>query len=158
MTNLLSILDQLGINSTRYEHPAVFTVADAEKYDRGQAAQSKNLFLRDKKGNRHFLVVLAAEKRVDLAKLGITLNVKNLSFASPDRLQQYLQLTPGSVSPFGLIHDRDKHVEVVVDQSLLKEANQGFHPNTNTATLVISTNDFIKFLNWTGNKITTVEI
>ncbi len=158
MSDLLTILDQLGIVSTRYDHPAVFTVADAEKYERGQAAKSKNLFLRDKKGARHFLVVLAAEKRVDLAKLGVTLNVKNLSFASPSRLLQYLQLTPGSVSPFGLIHDRDKRVEVVVDQSLLKETEQGFHPNTNTATLIISTDDFLKFLSWTGNKITTVEI
>lgn len=92
-------------------------------------------------------------KRLDLKSLAVFLNESKLSFASPEKMMEYLGITPGSVSAFGLINDVDKVVRVIVDEDLLKFDKQGYHPNINTATLIISTKDFKKFLNWTGNKV-----
>lgn len=159
MKDIYLILKDLDIEFEKYEHPAVYTVEEAEKYDRGvDAAHSKNLFLRNKKGNKHYLVILEGSKRVDLKELAKLLNEGDLSFASPERMLKYLELTPGSVSPFGLINDINKEVHVVVDNDLLKSKKQGSHPNVNTATLVISTDDFKKFLEYTGNWVTYLNL
>ncbi len=80
------------------------------------------------------MVILNASKRIDLKKLAVLLNENGLGFASEERLLKHLKLTPGSVSPFGLINDTEKQVEVIVDNELLKSETQGFHPNANTAT------------------------
>lgn len=81
-----------------------------------------------------------------------------LSFALPERMMKYLGLTPGSVSPFELINDINKEVRIVIDNDLLKSEKQGFHPNVNTATLAMSTEDFKKFLAWTKNQVIYVDI
>ncbi len=154
MSNIYQILENLDISYQKYEHPAVFTVEESEKYDFNiDCGKCKNLFLRNKKGDKHFLIILESTKTADLQALAKLLNETRLSFASPDRMMQYLGVTPGSVSPFGLIHDTQKHVHVVVDNALLKQNSLGYHPNINTQTLVISTRDFQKFLNWTQNSI-----
>lgn len=153
MKDIYQILEDLGISYQKYDHPPVYTVEDAEKYDRGNAPHSKNLFLRNKKGNKHFLVILEASKRLNLKQLESLLEEVNLSFASSERLLKYLGVTPGSVSPFGLIHDTDNTVKVIVDKDLLEYENQSFHPNVNTSTLVIKTPDFLKFLQWTQNTV-----
>lgn len=153
MKNIYQILEDLGITYQKYDHPPVYTVEDAEKYDRGNGGQSKNLFLRNKKGNKHYLVILEASKRLNLKQLESLLEEVNLSFASAERLLKYLGVTPGSVSPFGLIHDTDNTVKVIVDKDLLEYENQSFHPNVNTSTLVIKTPDFQKFLRWTQNTV-----
>ncbi|HSW96335.1 MAG TPA: prolyl-tRNA synthetase associated domain-containing protein [Candidatus Saccharimonadales bacterium] len=158
MRDIYSVLEKIGIPYEEYEHPPVFTVEETEKYERGNGTPSKNLFLRNKKGNKHYLVVLEANKRIDLKNLEVLLQEKGLSFASSERMMQYLGLTPGSVSPLGLINDINQEVSVIVDKDLLKSEKQGFHPNVNTATLVIKTDDFKKFLDWTKNKITYVAI
>ena len=158
MNNIYKILEEIGIAYEKYEHPAVFTVEEAEKYARGDGAHSKNLFLRNKKGNKHYLVVSETSKKINLKELELKLQKKNISFASPERLKVYLGLTPGAVSPFGLINDKNKEVQVIVDNDLLKSPKQGFHPNTNTATLVISTDDFKKFLNWTQNNVSYMNL
>lgn len=156
--DVYKILKEIGIEYNKFDHPAVFTVEEAEKYNRGSGAHSKNLFLRNKKGDKHFLVILEASKRINLKELAKELNESNISFASPERLQKYLGLTPGSVSLFGLVNDSNKEVEVVVDTDLLKFETQGFHPNINTSTLVFSTEDFKKFLSWTKNKVTFLKL
>ena len=158
MKDIYRILDQLNIAYTKYTHPAVFTAEEAKQYDRGEALSSKNLFLRNKKGNKYFLVVVPAEKRVSIQHLEQQLGEKDLSFASPERLVRYLGVTPGSVSPFGLLNDESKEVVVVVDQDLLTHHKQSFHPNDNTATLVIATDDFKKFLEWTANNVRYLSI
>jgi len=148
---VLEILDKLGIEYTRREHPPVFTVEQAEKHWSDiTGAHCKNLFLRNKKGNRHYLVILLSRKQADLRSLNEKLNEDRLSFGSPDRLKKYLGLEPGSVSPFGLINDPRKEVTVIVDQDLKQEARVNFHPNVNTSTVGISTADFEKFLAWSG--------
>lgn len=159
MQDIYQLLNDLNISYEKYEHPAVYTVEEAQQYDRGiDAGKSKNLFLRNKKGDRHYLVVAESTRKVDISKLEELTGEKNLSFASPERLQKYLGVTPGSVSPFGLIHDADKSVQVLVDEGLLQYDKQAFHPNINTATLVISKDDFIKFLESTGNEVTYVSL
>lgn len=158
MKDIFKILEDIGIKYQEYKHPAVYTVEEAEKYDRGKAGHSKNLFLRNRKGNKHYLVVLDASKRINLKELALLLSESDLSFASPERMIKYLSLTPGSVSPLGLINDNNKEVQVIVDNELLKSENQGFHPNINTSTLVISTDDFKKFLEYTQNPVIYLDL
>lgn len=161
MKDIYEVLDSLGIEYTKYEHPAVYTVEEAKKVDRGlgkDVSRTKNLFLRNKKGNKHYLVVLGAAKRANLESLVKDLDESDLSFASPERMMKYLGLTPGSVSPFGLINDLESQVQVIVDEGLLKFPKQGFHPNINTATLVITTDDFKKFLESTQNNTTYLNL
>lgn len=156
---VLDVLEGLGISYTRHEHPPVFTVEDADKYWTGlRGTHCKNLFLRNKKGNRHYLVIAATSKAVDLRSLNAALGEDRLSFGSPERLKKCLGLEPGSVSPFGLINDTTKEVRVIVDADLRRSSFLGFHPNTNTATLDISAADFEKFLAWCGNDVRYIEL
>ena len=137
----------LGIAYERFEHPPVPTVEEAEKHWAGiDAAHCKNLFLRNQKGNRHYLVIIAHTKRADLRAVANQIGDGKLSFASPERLMTYLGVTPGSVSPAGLINDREHHVRVFLDRDLKTAARISFHPNVNTATLTVSFADFQRFL------------
>lgn len=148
------VLDELGISYRRHEHPPVFTVEEAEEHwTEITGAHCKNLFLRNKKGNRHYLVILEAAKVADLKSLNKLLGEDRLSFASEKRLMTYLGLETGAVSAFGLINDTENHVKVVIDEDLKKSEGVNFHPNVNTATVGISFPDFEKFLSWSGNTI-----
>jgi Ala-tRNA(Pro) deacylase len=152
-------LEALGIDFTRFAHPPVFTVEEAEPYWAGiPAAHCKNLFLRNAKGTRHYLVVLAHSKKADLRALSARLGDDRLSFASADRLNRFLHLTPGAVSPFGLIHDSARDVIVVLDADLSGTERIGFHPNVNTATITLLTADFLRFLEARGNVVRRVAI
>jgi Ala-tRNA(Pro) deacylase len=132
----------------------VYTVEEAEKqWADIVGAHCKNLFLRNKKGNRHYLVILEASKAADLRSLNSLLGEDRLSFASEKRLARYLDLETGAVSAFGLINDRENHVRVVIDESLKDAEAVNFHPNVNTATVGISFPDFEKFLKWSGNSV-----
>jgi len=147
-------LADLGIACQRHDHPPVATVAAAEQYWSGiDALHAKNLFLRNQKGTRHFLVVLAFTRRADLAALGEHFGEKKLGFASPERLLAHLGLTPGSVSPFGLINDPSHRVEVAIDVAIRDAARVAFHPNVNTATLVLSGLDFQRYLAAVGHEV-----
>jgi Ala-tRNA(Pro) deacylase len=159
MPDIYKILKNLEITFAEHKHPAVFTVEEAKRYRDGiEGANVKNLFLRNKKGNRHYLFVTEALKPIDLKSVGQAISEKHLSFASPDRLNNYLGLAPGSVSPFGIINDKNKEVVVLLDKELLVYDKLNFHPNINTATLTISKEDFFKFLKWAGNEVREVEI
>ena len=152
-------LDALGISYDRHEHPAVFNAEDASKHwDRIPGVQCKNLFLRNKKGDRHYLVVVEISKRVDLKDLVKVVGDDRLSFGSPDRLMAKLGLTPGSVSPFGLIHDADGSVRVLIDEDLRGAARLIFHPNINTASVVVSWTDLERFLASRRNSVRLVSL
>lgn len=147
-------LEKHSIAYDRYEHPPVYTVDEAKKYWKDiKGAHSKNLFLRNNKGNRHYLVVLEESKTADLKQLSDKLNAGKLSFASERRLMQYLGLETGAVSPFGLINDENKAVTVVIDSDLKKYEYVNFHPNVNTATISITYTDFEQFLKHCGNEL-----
>jgi Ala-tRNA(Pro) deacylase len=152
-------LDALGIRYERHEHPAVFNAEDASKFwDPIPGVQCKNLFLRNKKGDRHYLVVLEISKRADLKDLVKVVGDDRLSFGSPERLMDKLGLTAGSVSPFGLINDASGSVRVLLDADLRGKDRLIFHPNINTASVVVSWADLETFLATRTNTVRIVQL
>jgi len=152
-------LGELQIAYERHEHPPVATVEAAEQHWSGiEATHCKNLFLRNQKGNRHYLVVLEHQKKADLRKVADQIGDGKLSFGSPERLMTHLGLTPGSVSPFGLINDASHAVRVVLDRDLKSASRLSFHPNINTVTFVVSAADFARFLEDCGNVVQYVSV
>ncbi|PIY07314.1 MAG: prolyl-tRNA editing protein, partial [Bacteroidetes bacterium CG_4_10_14_3_um_filter_31_20] len=115
------------------------------------ATHCKNLFFRNHKGNKHYLVIFDCSKNLDIHSLEKILKQGKLSFASEQRMKKYLGLLPGSVSPFGLINDIKKEVHLFIDENLKNSKTISFHPNINTASLVITFNDFLKFIKNCGN-------
>src|SRR4051812_40359268 len=151
-TAVVARLTELGVAFTRHEHPPVATVEEASAHWAGiDATHCKNLFLRNQKGNRHYLVVLTASKKADLRAVADQIGDGKLSFASPERMMTYLGVTPGSVSPFGLINDREHVVRVALDKDFQQSARLAFHPNVNPLTFTITTADFARFLASCGN-------
>ena len=149
---LYGLLKELVIPYDYYEHPPAPTVEKAIEYWKDiDAGKCKNLFLRNHKGNRHYLILLEHRNELAMHDLEKRLHQGKLSLASEKRLQKYLGLKPGSVSPFGLINDTGHHVHLFIDENLKQFEKISFHPNINTATLVIRFEDFIRFLNYLGN-------
>lgn len=153
-------LEMLNITYDRFTHPAMNTIEELNKYNVGNddIVHCKNLFLRNSKGDKHYLVLTEPDKRADTRGLARQIKSTRLSFASPERLEKYLGLDPGSVSPFGLINDKNKDVEVLIDRDLDTRQKITFHPNVNTASVTISYEDFQKYIRWCGNKIMYVDV
>ena len=146
------MLSKLDIKYELYEHPPVPTVEDALPYwDKIDATHCKNLFFRNHKGNRHYLVILKHNRKLNIRDLEQRLKQGKISFASPQRMERYLGLSGGSVSVFGLINDEENHVHLFLDDGLKSAEKISFHPNENNATVVISDQSFIKFLDWSKN-------
>ena len=159
MTDIYEFLDSLNVSYERFDHPAVYTVSEAKKLSpEMDGASTKNLFLRDKKGIRHFLVVVPQDKQVDLKELSSILEASRLSFASPDRLKKYLGIEPGSVSILALLNDPEKTVEVFVDNELWNAEIILCHPLVNTSTLAITRDGIKQFLEKTGHNLMLIEI
>ncbi len=150
--NLDDFLHRHAIALARHEHPAVMTVEESERLvPKLPGAKTKNLFLRDKKGRRHFLVTAPHDKAVGLDALGAALGAGRLSFASAERLQKHLGLTPGAVSLLGLANDAAGAVEFVIDRALWNADAVHAHPLVNTATMVVRHADLERFLAATGH-------
>ena len=159
MTDIYKFLDSINVSYERFDHPAVYTVSEAKKLSpEMDGASTKNLFLRDKKGIRHFLVVVPQDKQVDLKELSSILEASRLSFASPDRLKKYLGIEPGSVSILALLNDPEKTVEVFVDNELWNAEIILCHPLVNTSTLAITRDGIKQFLEKSGHNLMLVEI
>jgi Ala-tRNA(Pro) deacylase len=149
---LYELLENLNIPFEYYGHPPAPTIEQAKLYWKDlQATHCKNLLFRNHKGDKHYLVVLEHKQQLDIHDLEKRLKQGKISFASEQRMMKYLGITPGSVSPFGLINDINHHVHVFFDDNLKKSSKISFHPNINTASLVINFKDFLKFMEWTGN-------
>ncbi len=145
-------LKQLNIDFDYYEHPPLNTIEDAKKHKSWMDATfCKNLFFRNHKGKRHYLVVLHYAYQLDIHDLEKRLKQGKLSFASEWRMEKYLGIKPGSVSPFGLINDVNNHVHVFFDKNLTKSEKLSFHPNDNRATLNIKNDDFMRYMEDTQN-------
>jgi len=156
---LYKTLEELNIPFEYYEHPAAPTIEEAKKYWKDLVAtHCKNIFFRNHKGNRHYLVILEHTNQLAIRDLEQRLKQGKLSFASPKRMQKYLGLSPGSVSPFGLINDKENHVHVFLDENLKKSETISFHPNINTASIVISYTYFEHFLKSVGNTFEYVKL
>ena len=149
---VLDTLRGLGIEFEMHEHPPLPTIDEAVKYWKTMdATHCKNIFFRNHKGNRHYLVVIEHKQNLAIHDLEKRLKQGKLSFASPKRLQKYLGLEPGSVTPYGLINDTENHVHLFLDENLKSSEKISFHPNQNTASLIVAFDDFIRYLDWTGN-------
>lgn len=145
-------LDQQDIPFEVYEHPPVPTVEDALPYWQSiDSAHCKNLFFRNHKGNRHYLVIFDHRRKLNIRDLEQRLKQGKISFASPKRMERYLGLSGGSVSAFGILNDQEHHVHLFIDEHLRQAKRISFHPNENTATFVITFASFIKFLESCGN-------
>lgn len=154
----LKWLDDNGVRCELAEHEAVFTIDEMDKLDLARCGIIvKNLFLRDDKGKRHFLVCERFDKRADLRALGELLGTK-LSFASAERLDKYLGLSKGEVTPLGLMNDADAAVEVLLDADLDCGEKLGVHPCVNTASVFISYADLIRLIKLNGNKLTVIKL
>lgn len=156
---IYKFLDSLNIKYKRFDHPAVYTCEESNRLVPNlPGAKTKNLFLRDKKGKRHFLLVVSDKKAVDLKALSKKMEVSNLSFASSDRLKKYLNLDPGSVSLLAIINDKEKRVEVVIDRSIWNKKAMLCHPLVNTSTLVIPMSDIECFIKTTEHKFHIIDV
>ncbi len=149
---VLEVMRELGITYELHEHPPLPTIDEAVKYWKTMdATHCKNIFFRNHKGNRHYLVVIEHKQSLAIHDLEKRLKQGKLSFASPKRLQKYLDLEPGSVTPFGLINDTENHVHLFLDENLKQAKKISFHPNQNTASVILAFDDFIRYLDSTGN-------
>ncbi len=146
-------LEQQGIGFDYYEHPEAPTIEIASQFYRGEdTVLCKNLFFRNHKGNKHYLVIMDARHNMDIHEIEHQLHQGKLSFASPERMMRYLGVKPGSVSLFTLVNDVNHEVILFVDRKLLDAPKVSFHPNDNTASLVISNSDMLKFIESIGNR------
>ena len=146
-------LADLGIPFARYDHTPVFTCDEAYAAVPNLAAvQTKNIFLRDKRGRRHLLLVTTCEKAVDIKKFADQADADHLSFASPERLKKYLGVEPGSVTVLGLIFDKENAVELYIDRDVWDTPQWRCHPLVNSATLVLARTDLERFFAHTGHK------
>lgn len=156
---VLDFLSGNGLEFTCYEHPEAPTIEIARRYWHDDGSKHcKNLFLRNHKGDRHYLVVFDCERSLAIHDLEHRLHQGKLSFASPQRMERYLGLLPGSVSPFGLINDTENHVHLFLDANLRKYDSLSFHPNDDRATVVIPTSEFERYLGIVGNSYEYTEL
>ena len=156
---LYKLLEQLNISFEYLEHPEAPTIDIAKHYWAGHDAKHcKNLFFRNHKGNKHYLVILDCEQDMDIHSIEKQLHQGKLSFASPERMMKYLGVSPGSVTPFGLINDTEHHVHVFLDKNLQKAERLSFHPCVNTASLIILKDDFLRFMDFVRNKYEWIDL
>lgn len=140
-------LDRCGIRYTYYEHPAAPTIETARRYWRDDGSKHcKNLFFRNHKGDRHYLVSFDCERNLAIRDLEQRLRQGKLTFTSEQRMERLLGLRPGSVSPFGLINDTEHRVHLFLDRNLERCDAYSFHPNDNRATVLIRRDEFLRYL------------
>lgn len=152
----LEKLKELNVDFKLIEHKAVYTIEEMDNLGKDffdGAKICKNLFVRDQKGKKHFLIVMPEEKRANLSEIAEKIGTTKLSFASEERLMKYLKLTPGAVTPLAVINDENSEVEVILDEDLKKENVLGVHPNVNTATVLLKPSDLEKYILSCNNKI-----
>lgn len=158
-----------GIEYTLYNHPEGRTIEEARRWWREDGSvHCKNIFMRNHKGNQHYLICFDCnhdlaihdlEQRLKASLLAVGKNSPGkLSFASPERMMRYLGLEPGSVSPFGLINDEEKHVILFLDKNLQGADSLSFHPNDCRGTVVIKRADFQTYLQCVGNTVEWIEL
>ena len=152
-------LCELNIQYKTVEHPAAFTMEEIAEYNLTSHGHiPKNLVLRDVKGTRNMLVVVHGDKRADLRLIRDEIGSTKLSFASDERLKKYLSVEKGSVSPLGVIFDREKELEIYFDSDLKKEEIVGCHPNDNRATVFLKFSDLVKYIENSDHRITFIKV
>ena len=156
---VLDFLAQAQIPFEMTEHEPVYTMEDMTRIGLDTLGTiCKNLFIRDAKGKRHYLITADNNTQINLKELGIKLDAGKVSFASSERLEKYLGVTAGCVSPFGVLNDSEHCVTVVLDRRLIGKERLGVHPNEHSATLWLSYDNLVTALERIGNEIVVLDI
>lgn len=160
MISVEKFLESHNIEYIVHEHPAVFTCEEAEKHCADiPGIACKNLFLKSKKRDRFLLLILPADKKVDIKKFAEIVGLKNkMSFAHEDELKEKLHVEPGSVSVFCILNDSDNAVELYIDKDVYDADIVSFHPNVNTATLELNKDMFHRFLDVIKTKVEIIDL
>lgn len=148
------LLDELGIEYERVDHEAAETMEACEEIDKllFPATICKNLFLCNSQKTKFYLLMIRGDKKFKTKEISHQINSSRLSFAPAEYMLEYLDITPGSVSVMGLMNDKDKHIQLLVDEDVLEAELFGCHPCINTSSLRLKTSDvFGKFLNEIGH-------
>ena len=147
---LFAFLDRLEIVHSTITHPPLFTVEDGRAWhDKIPGLHCKNLFLKDKR-DKIWLALMPGDKRADLNRLEKRIKAARLSFGKPDLLLDVLGLTPGSVTPFGLLNDAARRVTVIVDEDIPHSEWINFHPLHNAASTTLRSADLLRFIRALG--------
>lgn len=142
------------------EHKAVYSMSEISEVEIPYPeSDAKNLFVRDDKKENYYLITVRGNKRVNLKEFRKENNTRPLSFASEKELEEIIQILPGSVSPLGILNDKENKVKVFLDKEFTEKTDIiGIHPNDNTATIWLKTKDLIEIIKENGNKVELVEI
>ncbi len=152
-------LKSMGISYDIVEHPPALTTEEADSYIEGkEGVRTKTLFLCNRKRTAFFLVIMDDRKQLDMKKLAKILGERSISFVSPDRLMEKMSLPAGVVSLFGLLNNEERDIKVYLDREMLSEKIMTFHPNDNSKTAFISTEDMYKFIEELGYEYHVVEL
>lgn len=140
------LLDSLGINYERVDHEAAFTMEACAAIDEvlAPAVVCKNLFLCNAQKTKFYLLMIAEGKKFKTKEISHQINSPRLSFAPLEYMEEYLDITPGSVSVMGLMNDKENQVTLLIDEDVLSEEYFGCHPCMNTSSLRMKTEDLIK--------------
>ena len=143
---LLNVLDKIGIEYTNHEHPAVYTVEEADRHHEGiEGIHSKNLFFKDRKKNL-ILIVTLSDKPIKIKEVEKKIDTKGLTFGKPELLAEVLGVIPGAVTPLAVINAKNHDLRVILDEEMMEHDLLNFHPIVNTATTTITSKDLLKFM------------
>lgn len=151
-------LTEHGIHFEITEHVAVYNMEELDAVDLPYPdCDAKNLFVRDDKKRNYYLITVKGSKRVNLKEFRKKHGLRNLSFASSDDLAAMMELIPGAVTPLGLLNNQDCNIVLYMDAEF-SDSLIGVHPNDNTATVWMQTNDLVQIIREHGNTVNIVEI
>lgn len=156
---LIEFLQQNKIAYLRVDHPAVFTVEQADIYTAdAPGTGTKNLFLCDEKKANYILLMVQKHTDVDIRALDKVLGLRKLHFGSELKLQEMLGVSAGSVTVLGLINDTHHKVTLYIDEALWQDESLQCHPLVNTATLTLPVRDLEKFFALTGHPVHVIQV
>lgn len=148
---VLTFLEELGISVELVEHEPAFTTEEADSYIEGiEGVRTKTMFLTNKKKTQYYLLIMDDNKLLDMDKFRELVGANRIRMASPESLMAKMRLSPGTVSPFGLLNNAERDIRVYFDQEIMSEERMSFHPNTNDKTVFIKTRDLLRFLEELG--------
>ena len=152
-------LNELGIPFQIVEHEPVLTTEQADHFIEGiEGVRTKTMFLTNKKKRNFYLVIIDDAKRLDMDVFKEIVEENRIKMASAEMLNDKMMLLPGTVSPFGLLNNRDKDIQVYFDQEIVSEERMCFHPNTNEKTIFVNTQDLFTFLKAIGYEPQAIEL
>ena len=152
-------LHELGITFDVVEHPPAFTTEQADSYIEGmEGVRTKSMFLTNKKKTQYYLLIMDDKKSLDMDLFKELVSANRIRMASLDSLAEKMSLSAGSVSPFGLLNNEERDIQVYFDKEIFDEERMTFHPNTNEKTIFISTEDLFKFLKDLGYYYQVLEL